>query len=102
MITALYASLLAVLLFIMSIRAISWSGNPAFAFIAKGKGDDELLQRATRAHDSWHGKAVGFSQGAAPPKPSVEGAGRAWGCRLANVSGHSIPEPSCPTPILDD
>ena len=50
MITALYASLLAILLFILSIRVIGLRGNPAFAFIAQGKGDDELLQRAIRAH----------------------------------------------------
>ncbi len=50
MITALYASLLAILLFVLSIRVIGLRGNPAFAFIAQGKGDDELLQRAIRAH----------------------------------------------------
>ena len=49
MITALYASLLALLLFVLSIRVIGLRGNPAFAFIAQGKGDDELLQRAIRA-----------------------------------------------------
>ena len=48
--TALYASLLAILLFILSIRVIGLRGNPAVAFIAQGKGDDELLQRAIRAH----------------------------------------------------
>ena len=50
MITALYASLLAILLFILSIRVIGLRGNPAFAFIAQGQGDEELLQRAIRAH----------------------------------------------------
>ena len=49
MVTALYASLLAILLFILSIRVIGLRGNPAFAFIAQGKGDDGLLQRAVRA-----------------------------------------------------
>ena len=49
MVTALYASLLAILLFILSIRVIGLRGNPAFTFIAQGKGDDELLQRAIRA-----------------------------------------------------
>ena len=34
MVTALYASLLAILLFILSIRVIGLRGNPAFAFIA--------------------------------------------------------------------
>ena len=38
MITALYASLLAILLFILSIRVIGLRGNPAFAFIAQGQG----------------------------------------------------------------
>ena len=49
MITALYASLLAILLFILSIRVIGLRGNPVFSFIAQGKGDDEVLQRAIRA-----------------------------------------------------
>lgn len=53
MITALYASLLAILLFVLSIRVIGLRGNPAFAFIAQGKGDDELLQRAVRAHGNF-------------------------------------------------
>ena len=53
MITALYASLLAILLFILSIRVIGLRGNPAFVFIAQGKGDDELLQRAVRAHGNF-------------------------------------------------
>ncbi len=53
MITALYASLLAILLFILSIRVIGLRGNPAFAVIAQGKGDDELLQRAVRAHGNF-------------------------------------------------
>ena len=34
MITALYASLLSTLLFILSIKVIGLRGNPAFAFIA--------------------------------------------------------------------
>ena len=50
MITALYAALLAILLFVLSIRVIGLRGNPAFSFIAQGKGDDALLQRAIRAH----------------------------------------------------
>ena len=53
MITALYAGLLATLLFILSIRVIGLRGNPAFSFIAHGKGDKELLQRATRAHGNF-------------------------------------------------
>lgn len=50
MVTALYAALLALLLFVLSIRVIGLRGNPAFAFIAQGRGDDEMLQRAIRAH----------------------------------------------------
>ena len=53
MVTALYAALLALLLFILSIRVIGLRGNPAFAFIAQGRGDDELLQRAIRAHGNF-------------------------------------------------
>jgi len=53
MVTALYAALLAILLFILSIRVIGLRGNPAFAFIAHGKGDEELLQRAIRAHGNF-------------------------------------------------
>ena len=53
MVTALYAALLAILLFILSIRVIGLGGNPAFAFIAHGKGDEELLQRAIRAHGNF-------------------------------------------------
>ena len=50
MITAFYCSLLAMWLFILSIRVIGLRGNPAFAFIAQGSRDEELLQRAIRAH----------------------------------------------------
>ena len=53
MITALYAGLLATLLFILSIRVIGLRGNPAFSFIAHGKGEKELLQRAIRAHGNF-------------------------------------------------
>jgi len=53
LVTALYAALLALLLFILSIRVIGLRGNPAFAFIAQGRGDDELLQRAIRAHGNF-------------------------------------------------
>jgi uncharacterized membrane protein YecN with MAPEG domain len=47
--TAIYCSLLAIWLFVLSIRVIGLRGNPAFAFIAQGKGDEELLNRAVRA-----------------------------------------------------
>ena len=49
MVTAFYAALLGILLFVLSIRVIGLRGNPVFAFIAHGKGDEELLQRAIRA-----------------------------------------------------
>ena len=49
MVTAFYAALLGILLFVLSIRVIGLRGNPAFAFIAHDKGDEELLQRAIRA-----------------------------------------------------
>ena len=54
MITALYAGLLTILLFVLSIRVIGLRGNPVFSFIAHGKGDEELLQRAIRAHIELH------------------------------------------------
>lgn len=54
MITALYASLLAIPLFILSIGVIGLRGNPVFVFIAQVKGDGELLQRVIRAHGSLH------------------------------------------------
>ena len=47
--TAIYCSLLAIWLFVLSIRVIGLRGNPAFAFISQGKGDEELLNRAIRA-----------------------------------------------------
>ncbi len=53
MITALYSSLLAILFFVLSVRVIALRGNPAFAFMAQGKGDEELLHRAIRAHGNF-------------------------------------------------
>ena len=47
--TAIYCSLLAIWLFVLSIRVIGLRGNPVFTFIAQGKGDVELLNRAIRA-----------------------------------------------------
>ena len=47
--TAIYCSLLAIWLLVLSVRVIGLRGNPAFAFIAQGKGDKELLNRAIRA-----------------------------------------------------
>ena len=37
----------------VSFRVIGLRGNPAFSFIAHGKGDKELLQRAIRAHGNF-------------------------------------------------
>ena len=53
MITALYSSLLAILFFVLSVRVIALRGNPAFAFMAQGTGDEELLQRAISAHGNF-------------------------------------------------
>ncbi len=47
--TAIYCSLLAIWLFVLSMRVIGLRGNPALAFIAQGRGDKELLNRAIRA-----------------------------------------------------
>ena len=47
--TSIYCSLLAIWLIVLSIRVIGLRGNPAFAFIAQGRGDEELLNRAIRA-----------------------------------------------------
>jgi uncharacterized protein len=53
MITALYASLLAILFFVLSARVIALRGNPAFGLLTQGKGNEELLQRAIRAHGNF-------------------------------------------------
>ena len=50
--TAIYCSLLAIWLFILSIRVIGLRGNPVFTFIAQGKGDVELLNRAIESKDT--------------------------------------------------
>ena len=49
MITALYASLLATWLVFLSFRVIALRGSPVFAFL-KITPDEEMLQRAIRAH----------------------------------------------------
>jgi len=50
MITALYASLLALWLVFLSFRVIALRGSPVFAFLNINTNDDEMLQRAIRAH----------------------------------------------------
>ena len=50
MITGTYASLLALLLVILSFRVIALRGMPAFKWFAFGNNDEEGLARAIRAH----------------------------------------------------
>ena len=50
MITGTYASLLALLLVILSFRVIALRGMPAFKWLAFGNNDEEGLARAVRAH----------------------------------------------------
>ena len=50
MITALYASLLTLWLVFLSFRVIALRGSPVFAFLNINTDDDEMLQRAIRAH----------------------------------------------------
>ncbi len=50
MITALYASLLALWLVFLSFRVIALRGSPVFAFLNINTDDEEMLQRAVRAH----------------------------------------------------
>ena len=50
MITALYASLLAIWLVFLSFRVIALRGSPVFAFLNINTDDEEMLQRAIRAH----------------------------------------------------
>lgn len=50
MITALYASLLAIWLVFLSFRVIALRGSPVFAFMNINTDDEEMLQRAIRAH----------------------------------------------------
>ena len=49
MITALYASLLALWFVFLSMRVII-RGNPMFAFLILGATPDDMLERAVRAH----------------------------------------------------
>ena len=50
MITGTYASLLALLLVILSFRVIAFRGMPAFKWFAFGNDGEESLQRAIRGH----------------------------------------------------
>ena len=50
MITALYASLLALWFAFLSMRVIALRGNPMFAFLILGASPDNMLERAVRAH----------------------------------------------------
>ena len=50
MITALYASLLALWFVFLSMRVIALRGNPMFRFLILGTSPEEMLERAVRAH----------------------------------------------------
>ena len=50
MITAFYASLLALWLVLLSFRVIALRGSPVFGFLTIDTSDDNMLQRAIRAH----------------------------------------------------
>ena len=50
MTTAIYASLLAIWLVFLSFRVIALRGSPVFAFLHINTDDEEMLQRAIRAH----------------------------------------------------
>ena len=50
MITALYASLLTLWLVLLSFRVIALRGSPVFGFLNIDTSDDDMLQRAIRAH----------------------------------------------------
>jgi uncharacterized membrane protein YecN with MAPEG domain len=50
MITAFYASLLTLWLVLLSFRVIALRGSPVFGFLTMDTSDDNMLQRAIRAH----------------------------------------------------
>ena len=50
MITALYASLLALWFAFLSMRVIALRGNPMFAFLILGASPARMLERVVRAH----------------------------------------------------
>jgi uncharacterized membrane protein YecN with MAPEG domain len=50
MITSLYASLLTFWLVLLSFRVIALRGSPVFRFLNIDTSDDDMLQRAIRAH----------------------------------------------------
>ena len=52
MITSLYASLIAIILIILSIRVIAVRGNPAFKFFTLKYDDKFTLERVIRGHSN--------------------------------------------------
>ena len=52
MITSLYASLIAIILIILSIRVIAARGNPAFKFFTLKSDDKFTLERVIRGHSN--------------------------------------------------
>ena len=52
MITALYASLIAIILIILSIRVIAVRGNPIFKFFTFEPDDNNTLDRVIRGHSN--------------------------------------------------
>ena len=52
MITSLYASLIAIILIILSIRVIAVRGNPAFKFFTLKSDDKFTLERVIRGHSN--------------------------------------------------
>ena len=50
MITAFYASLLTLWLVLLSFRVIALRGSPVFGFLTMDTSDDNMRQRAIRAH----------------------------------------------------
>ena len=53
MITALYASLLALWFAFLSMRVIALRGNPIFVFLILGASPENMLERAVRAHGNF-------------------------------------------------
>jgi uncharacterized membrane protein YecN with MAPEG domain len=52
MTTSLYASLIAIILIILSIRVIAVRGNPAFKFFTLKSDDKFTLERVIRGHSN--------------------------------------------------
>lgn len=53
MVTTVYASILALILVVLSMRVIGLRGNPVFRFFAFRTAGDETLERAIRAHGNF-------------------------------------------------